>query len=92
MSNPLFCIKFVSGDDDLPKRDNIGERRRKHELHVLSRVGAYSVEDHELPDGGDTVDGNELSEGGDASEDEFYQDVKRLRTEKVLIKNEKYLR
>ncbi|PAN32568.1 hypothetical protein PAHAL_5G497000 [Panicum hallii] len=72
--------KFVSGDDDLPKRDNIGERRRKHELHILSRVGANSLEDdHELP------------EDIDYSEEDFYQDVKRLRTEKLLIKNEKYL-
>ncbi|RLM92230.1 something about silencing protein 10-like isoform X2 [Panicum miliaceum] len=72
--------KFVSGDDDLPKRDNIGERRRKHELHILSRVGANSLEDdHELP------------EDIDYSEEDFYQDVKRQRTEKLLIKNEKYL-
>nr|XP_034580961.1 something about silencing protein 10-like [Setaria viridis] len=72
--------KFVSGDDDLPKRDNVGERRRKHELRVLSRVGANSVEyDHELP------------EDGDGSEDEFYRDVKRQRTEKLSLKNEKYL-
>lgn len=80
VSNPLFYIfKFVSGDDDLPKRDNIGERRRKHELRVLSRVGANSVEsDHEL------------SEDRDGSEDEFYQDVKRQRTEKLSLKNEKY--
>ncbi|KAF8724095.1 hypothetical protein HU200_021108 [Digitaria exilis] len=70
--------KFVSGDDDLPKRDNIGERRRKHELRVLSRVGANSL-DHELP------------EDGDDSEDEFYQDVKRQRIEKLSKKNEKYL-
>lgn len=81
VSNRLFYIfKFVSGDDDLPKRDNVGERRRKHELRVLSRVGANSVEyDHELP------------EDGDGSEDEFYQDVKRQRTEKLSFKNEKYL-
>ncbi|XP_039845012.1 something about silencing protein 10-like isoform X5 [Panicum virgatum] len=84
--------KFVSGDDDLPKRDNIGERRRKHELHVLSRVGANSLEDdHELPEDGDnTEDDHELPEDGDYSED-FYEDVKRQRTEKLSIKNEKCL-
>ncbi|CAO2202779.1 unnamed protein product [Urochloa humidicola] len=81
--------KFVSGDDDLPKRDNIGERRRKHELRVLSRVGANSLEDdHELPEDGDD---SELPEDGDDSEDEFYQNVKRQRTEKLSMKNEKYL-
>jgi U3 small nucleolar RNA-associated protein 3 len=85
-------FKFVSGDDDLPKRDNIGERRRKHELRVLSRVGANSVEDHELPDGDASEDDHELSEGGDASEDGFYEDVKRQRTEKLSIKNALYSR
>jgi len=85
--------KFVSGDDDLPKRDNIGERRRKHELHVLSRVGANSLEDdHELPEDGDnTEDDHELPEDGDYSEEDFYEDVKRQRTEKLSIKNEKCL-
>ena len=92
---PYFFLssKFVSGDDDLPKRDNIGERRRKHELQVLSRVGAHSHEDdHELPEDGDnTEDDHELPEDGDYSEEDFYQDVKRQRTEKLSIKNEKYL-
>ncbi|XP_062199218.1 protein THALLO-like isoform X2 [Phragmites australis] len=71
--------KFVSGDDDLPKRDNIGERRRKHELRVLARVGANTLEDD-----------RELPEDDDHTEDEFYKDVKRQRTEKLLIKKQKY--
>ncbi|KAJ1268224.1 hypothetical protein BS78_07G120100 [Paspalum vaginatum] len=84
---------FVSGDDDLPKRDNIGERRKKHELRVLSRVGGNSLEDHELlEDSGDTEDDHEVPEGGEDSENEFYQDVKRQRFEKLSIKNEKYTR
>lgn len=85
---------FVSGDDDLPKRDNIGERRRKHELRVLSRVGGNSLEDgHELPEDHDnTEDDNEFPEAPDDSENGFYQDVKRRRIEKLTIKNEKYSR
>jgi U3 small nucleolar RNA-associated protein 3 len=93
VSKPLFCIfKFVSGDDDLPKRDNIGERRRKHELRVLSRVGANSAEDHELPDGdaSEEEDHHELPEGGDESEDDIHRDVKRKRTEKLSTKNALY--
>lgn len=83
---------FVSGDDDLPKRDNIGERRRKHELRVLSRVGANSAEDHELPDGdaSEEEDHHELPEGGDESEDDIHRDVKRKRTEKLSTKNALY--
>jgi U3 small nucleolar RNA-associated protein 3 len=50
------------------------------------------VEDHELPDGDASEDDHELSEGGDASEDGFYEDVKRQRTEKLSIKNALYSR
>ncbi|KAM3260425.1 hypothetical protein ACQJBY_051591 [Aegilops geniculata] len=71
-------FKSVSGDDDIPKRDEIGERRRKHELRVLARVGTNTCGDNK-----DKED-DEASE----SEDEFYRDVKRQRTEKRLRKEQ----
>ncbi|XP_048526837.1 something about silencing protein 10-like [Triticum urartu] len=70
-------FKSVSGDDDIPKRDEIGERRRKHELRVLARVGTNTRGDNKGND-------DEASE----SEDEFYKDVKRQRTEKRLRKEQ----
>ncbi|XVF30491.1 hypothetical protein REPUB_Repub16aG0062600 [Reevesia pubescens] len=90
--------KVISGDDDLPKRDDIGERRRKHELRVLAGAAVKSEDDH----GGeyDTFEDDEaihVEENGDTedtedSEDEFYKQVKQQRAAKLAAKAEIYTR
>ncbi|CAL9236787.1 unnamed protein product [Arabidopsis halleri] len=96
--------KTVSGDDDLPQRDDIGERRRKFELRVLAgagvkssegdgrnEYGAFASDDDNDNDGGnnDMVDNDGESEG---SEDEFYKQVKQKQEAKRAAKAEIYSR
>ncbi|XP_019165891.1 PREDICTED: something about silencing protein 10 isoform X3 [Ipomoea nil] len=86
--------KVISGDDDLPKRDDIGERRRKHELRVLAGAGINSADDVEdesadlSSDGADEVDAN----GETDSDLEFYKQVEKKLSAKVAAKEEKYSR
>lgn len=78
-------LKVVSGDDDLPKRDDIGERRRKHELRVLAGAGLNKSADEE--------DAYMVEDDGDGeSEDEFYKQVKNDRAAKLAAKAEIYSR
>ncbi|XP_031129241.1 something about silencing protein 10 isoform X3 [Ipomoea triloba] len=76
--------QFISGDDDLPKRDDIGERRRKHELRVLAGAGIKSADDVE-------DESADLSSDGDAngetdSDLEFYRQVEKKHSAKVAAK------
>ncbi|RID70174.1 hypothetical protein BRARA_C02216 [Brassica rapa] len=95
--------KTVSGDDDLPQRDDIGERRRKFELKVLAGAGVKSEEDgknesevfgsdddndKDEDDDNDMVDSDSESEG----EDEFYKQVKQNKQAKRAAKAEIYSR
>lgn len=85
--------KIISGDDDLPKRDDIAERRRKHELRVLARAGvvADGEEGYDSPKintvGTDPIESEEIE-----SEDEFYREVKKQRAEKLTTKAKLYSR
>ncbi|BFG15890.1 hypothetical protein CerSpe_021640 [Prunus speciosa] len=86
--------KVVSGDDDLPQRDDIGERRRKHELRVLAGAGIKSDGDAGDENGTISDDGDvEMDDSGTGdSEDEFYEQVKEKRAAKLAAKAQIYSR
>ncbi|KAG5517181.1 hypothetical protein RHGRI_037818 [Rhododendron griersonianum] len=80
--------KIISGDDDLPKRDDIGERRRKHELRVLA--GAEVESGDEVGDGPGTLGSDEdknMECGESESEDDLYKQVKQQRASKLAAKS-----
>ena len=92
-------LKIVSGEDDLPKRDDIGERRRKHELRVLAGAGIEPMEGGDGEDDDGTVgvdkdadDMDDNDNGTEESEDEFYKQVKQQRAAKLAVKAETYSR
>ncbi|KAK6289330.1 hypothetical protein POUND7_000871 [Theobroma cacao] len=108
-SNKIFQLltakqnksKVVSGDDDLPRRDDIGERRRKYELRVLAGAAVKSEDDHggeydtseddrgiSVEENGDTEDTKDTED----SEDDFYKQVKKQRAAKLAAKAELYTR
>ncbi|XP_047150662.1 something about silencing protein 10 isoform X2 [Vigna umbellata] len=95
--------KVVSGDDDLPKRDEIGERRRKHELRVLAGAGIKTEDDDDSdrddqmggdlgPDEVEDADDDDDDNGSGDSENEFYKQVEQLRAAKLAAKAEAYSR
>ncbi|XP_022155425.1 something about silencing protein 10 [Momordica charantia] len=87
--------KVVSGDDDLPTRDDIGERRRRYELQMLARAGTKSKNDSSALEGDSDGDSDGDVKGNDEvidSEDDFYKQVKQQRAAKLAAKSEIYSR
>lgn len=90
--------KTVSGDDDLPQRDDIGERRRKFELRVLAGAGVKSEEDGRNESGAFASDDDneddkkDMVDNDGESEDEFYKQVKQKQQAKRAAKAEIYSR
>ncbi|KAI3459829.1 hypothetical protein Pfo_016492 [Paulownia fortunei] len=86
--------KVISGDDDIPKRDDIGERRRKHELRVLAGAGIKSVDDVEDENANLSSDGvADVNGESDTDSDlEYYKQVERQHAAKLTAKSDKYSR
>lgn len=90
--------KLISGDDDLPKRDDIGERRRNHELRVLAGAGIKSNDDSDDErntqdvDGSDDMEVDNATESESESDLEFYKQVEAQHKAKLASKSEKYSR
>ncbi|KAJ4828099.1 hypothetical protein Tsubulata_034463 [Turnera subulata] len=100
-SNSTFCNHVISGDDDLPKRDGIGERRMKFEMGALARTGVTfedaagnELDDEHVDEASDTdEDGDEEEDGNSGdSGDEFYKQVEQQRAAKRAAKAQIYTR
>lgn len=89
----MFLWKVISGDDDLPKRDDIGERRRKHELRVLAGAGVEPSDDVEDEPGNHASDDVASSDDGEMDSDlEFYKAVEKQHSAKLAAKEKMYSR
>lgn len=84
--------KVISGDDDIPKRDDIGERRRKHELRVLAGAGVTFVDNHEDATGNFSSDGVSEANGESDPDLEYYKQVEQQHAAKLAAKSNKYSR
>lgn len=83
--------KVISGDDDLPKRDDIGERRRKHELRVLAGAGVEPSDVVKDETGDHVNDDVATSDDSEIDPDlEFYREVEKKHSAKLAAKEKMY--
>ncbi|KAL4589064.1 hypothetical protein LXL04_001966 [Taraxacum kok-saghyz] len=88
------AAEVMSGDDDVLKRDDIGERRKKHENKGLASAGIQSDDDDELQNDETTIDGvNDTNKDGETElETDLYKETKIKLDAKLAAKAQKYSR
>ncbi|CAK9220741.1 unnamed protein product [Sphagnum troendelagicum] len=80
--------KAVSGDADLPVREDLGERRRNYEIQQAAKASVTNDTD----DSDGKAEGNGQDEDKDPEEDDFYMQAKQLKEAKQAAKAAKYSR
>ncbi|CAM6027584.1 unnamed protein product [Sphagnum balticum] len=80
--------KAVSGDADLPVREDLGERRRNYEIQQAAKASVTNDTD----DSDGKAEGNGQDEDNDPEEDDFYMQAKQLKEAKQAAKAAKYSR
>lgn len=73
-------LQISTGDADLPFRDDLGDRRRKHEIQMSNKAVDMQEDDKEEED--DTKP--------EPEEDEFYKQARLLKEAKKAAKLAKY--
>lgn len=83
-ANNLLYVQIISGDADLPVREELGDRRRKLEIQKTNKkIAMHDSDDHES---------NGRASSIEPEEDEFYKQAKLLKEAKQAAKDSKYSR
>lgn len=81
---PFKKPQIISGDADLPVREELGDRRRKLEIQKTNKkIAMHDSDDHES---------NGRASSIEPEEDEFYKQAKLLKEAKQAAKDSKYSR
>ncbi len=83
-----MSLQAVSGDADLPVREDLGERRRNYEIQQAAKASVTNDSD----DSDGKAEGNGQDEDKDPEEDDFYMQAKQLKEAKQAAKAAKYSR
>ena len=75
-----FGLQISTGDADLPFRDDLGDRRRKHEIQMSNKAVDMQEDDNEEDD----------NTKPEPEEDEFYKQARLLKEAKKAAKLAKY--